>query len=88
MPPRNSQNMLYNHRGGASYLPNAVSVTNTAVFPIAYTEDEATKFTEVRGLLCESMARVIRRDQNTNGILALIAEGRTILKELKNSMSY
>ena len=86
--PRNSQPMLFRYGAGASYLQNAIPVTNTSVFPIATTEEEETKFSEVRSLLTESMSRVIRREPNTNSILALIASGRTILKELKQSMTY
>jgi hypothetical protein len=74
--------MIFNYGSGASYLATAISVTNTSVFPVAFTEEEASKFGEVRALLAETMTRIVQRDPNTNMVLGRIAEGRGKLKEL------
>lgn len=85
--PRNGQSMMFNYGAGASYLQTAVSVTNTSVFPIAFTQEEATQFTEVRALLAETLTRIVQRDPNTNAVLGIIADGRGRLNDIAKNMS-
>ena len=35
----------------------------------------------IRAIIAETMTRIVRRDPNTNGVLAGIATGRVLLKE-------
>ena len=85
--PRNSQSLMFSYGAGTSYLQTAVSISNSSVFPVAFNQEEATKFSEVRGLLAETMTRIIQREPNTNAVLKTIAEGRGILSELTKNMS-
>ncbi len=80
--PRNSQNMVWGYGSGTNYLGIVIPVSNTSVFPTAFDEEEATKFSEVRALLAETVTRIVQRDPNTNGVLAGIATGRNILHDL------
>ena len=79
--------MIFNYGAGASYLVTAVSVSNTNIFPVAFTQEEETRFTQVRALLAETMTRIIQRDPDTNVVLGRIAEGRGMIKEIMKNMS-
>lgn len=83
--PRTSQSMLSSGSGG-SFLQMGIAISNTNIFPVSMNADEATKFSEVRGILAETMTRIIRREQNTNAVLAGIAQGRNLLREIKDTM--
>ncbi len=85
--PRNGQSMIFSYGAGASYLQTSVSITNTRVFPVAFTQEEATKFGDVRALLAETLTRIVQRDPNTNAILGGIAEGRGMLNDIAKEMS-
>jgi hypothetical protein len=78
--------MLFTYGAGALYIQTAVSVANTSVFPVAFTQEEATKFGDVRGILAETLTRIIQREPNTNAVLGLIAEGRGKLSEIAKDM--
>jgi hypothetical protein len=85
--PRNSQSLMFSYGAGTSFLQTSVSISNSGVFPVAFNQEEATKFTEVRALLAETMTRIIQREPNTNAILGTIAEGRGKLSELSKNMA-
>jgi hypothetical protein len=85
--PRTGQSMMFSYGSGTSFLVTAVSVSNKNVFPTAFNQEEATKFSEVRALLADAMTRIIQRDPNTNNILGSIAEGRGTLNELTKTYS-
>lgn len=78
--------MMFNYGAGASYLTTTIPASNFSIFPVAASEDESLRFTEVRAMLAQTVTRIIQRDPNTNGILGTIAEGRGILHELAKSM--
>ncbi len=83
--PRNGQSMMFGGASATYLLSQSISVNNTNIFPVASTSEEKTQFAEVRTLIAETMARIIRRDPDTNGILAGIAMGRSKLGELSAS---
>jgi hypothetical protein len=39
-------------------------------------------FTQLRMAIAETMARIIRRDPDVNGVLVTIAQSRSLLKEI------
>ena len=80
--PRTSQSMLSGGNNGTSYLYRASAVSNTNVFPVAINDEEATKFSQVRALLAETLTRIIQREKNSNLVLSNIAQGRNILHDL------
>lgn len=51
------------------------------------TNDATLLFTEVRYAIAETMSRIIRRDQDTNGILGTIATGRIKLKQITKDIA-
>ena len=85
--PRNGQSMLFTRGAGASYIQTTVSITNTSIFPTAFSQEEATKFGEVRSLLAQTLTRIIQRDPNTNAVLTHIADGRGKLNDILKDMS-
>ncbi len=80
--PRYGASMLLGSISATYYLQTAVSVNSPSIIPVLASAEEITKFTEVRNIIAETMSRIIRRDQDTNGILGGIAQGRGLLAEL------
>lgn len=85
--PRNGQTMMFNYGGGPSYLMTTIPVSNYNIFPVAFSTEEDSKLSHVRALLAESVTQIIRREPNTNSILANIAEGRGIIQELSKTLN-
>ena len=85
--PRNGQSMLFTRGAGASYIQTTVSITNTSIFPTAFSQEEATKFGEVRSLLAQTLTRIIQRDHDTTAVLTHIADGRGKLNDILKEMN-
>jgi hypothetical protein len=80
--PRNGASMLFGSGGGTFLIQQSYSINNSQFAPVVGSSEEITKFSEVRSLIAETMSRIIRRDEDTNGILGTIAIGRSKLAEL------
>jgi hypothetical protein len=74
--------MMFGSGSGTSLLQLSVSVNNSSIVPVMGSSEEITKLAEVRSFIAETMSRIVRRDPDTNSVLANIAIGRSKLAEL------
>ncbi len=80
--PRTGASFLLNSVG-SSYLAKALPLSTNNIVPVSNSGEELLKFTDIRIAISDVMARIIRRDPDTNSILATIAQGREALSNVK-----
>ena len=80
--PRTGASFLLNSVG-SSYLAKTLPISTNNIIPISNSTDELLSFSEIRVAVSDVMSRIIRRDPDTNSILATIAQGREALRNVK-----
>ena len=80
--PRTGASFLLNS-SGSSFLARSLPVSTNNIVPISNSADEILKFSEIRVAISDVMSRIIRRDPDTNSVLATIAQGREALRNVK-----
>jgi hypothetical protein len=80
--PRGGSSFLSGSQSSTSFLPIAISISNTNIYPVQQSGGETLMFTQLRQAIAETMSRIIRRDPDVNGVLGTIAQSRLLLKEI------
>lgn len=80
--PRTGASFLLNS-SGSSYLAKALPISTNNIIPVSNSNKEVLLFSDIRVAISDVMSRIIRRDPDTNSILATIAQGRNALANIK-----